>query len=261
MQSLTIQQVRACELDILIELSRYCDKHHLRYFLAYGTLLGAVRHGGFIPWDDDIDICMPREDYERLNSLLVQEPLRQDLEWMTLQNGKLNEPEGKVVNINTIGYKRGNIEIGLWIDVFPLDNYDKKILDENIFWRRVHIAKCTEHFEWSKKGFVKFLFKYFFFWKSLTQISKEILDRSRNIKHCGKLSNITWASDCNDVIPEEWTNGYSIVKFEDFEFKTYTDIDGYLKQIYGNYMQLPPLRQQKSHDIDAKWISNTPCPF
>lgn len=261
MKKLTLQQVKKCELDILIALTNYCEKHNLRYYLAYGTLLGAVRHGGFIPWDDDIDICMPREDYERFKQLMKTESVRNDLDFINIENGKWNEPEGKIVNVNTIGYKRGDFETGLWVDIFPLDFYDKDILKKNIFWRRVHIAKCTEKFDFTVKGIIKLLLRVLFFWKSLNSISKGIINRTLSIKPNGYLSNMTWASDENDVMPIEWINGYSYVEFEGIKFKTYTDVDGYLKQIYGNYMKLPPIGQQKTHNVVAYWIGNQSCNF
>ena len=67
--SLTLDDIKRLQLDMLKAVARVCDRHGLRYFLAYGTLLGAVRHGGFIPWDDDIDIILPRPDYDRLVEL------------------------------------------------------------------------------------------------------------------------------------------------------------------------------------------------
>jgi lipopolysaccharide cholinephosphotransferase len=62
---LSLEEIKRVALDILQDVADFCERNSLRYFLAYGTLLGAVRHRGFIPWDDDIDICMPRSDYER----------------------------------------------------------------------------------------------------------------------------------------------------------------------------------------------------
>ena len=69
----TVDELKKIELDILLYFSQFCEKHGLRYFLAYGTLIGAVRHQGFIPWDDDIDIQMPREDYNKLIELYEKE--------------------------------------------------------------------------------------------------------------------------------------------------------------------------------------------
>lgn len=258
---MNMEQVKACEFDILCAFADFCDKHNLIYYLTYGTLIGAVRHGGFIPWDDDVDVMMLRTDYNRLSELLKNEKVRSDLDWITIENGKWNEPVGKLVNSNTVGYRRGNYETGLWVDVFPLDNSDEETLRKNIYWRRVHIAKCTDHFGFDKKSLIKFGLKCLYFWKSLDSISRGINERTISIPYNGNISNMVWTSFGKDVGPGSRFEGYALVKFEGREFKTIKDYDTYLRQIYGDYMKLPPENKRRSHGVEAYWKGEGECPY
>ena len=116
---LTTKQSKKIGLDILVAFDKFCKEHNLKYYLVYGTLLGAVRHHGYIPWDDDVDVAMFREDYEKLNKLINKKiSVREDLAWFSSRLGNWNEPLLKLVNLNTECYERGGSSVGVWIDVF-----------------------------------------------------------------------------------------------------------------------------------------------
>ena len=125
-KELSLADIQAREYELLLQFDAYCKRHSLTYCLCGGTLLGAVRHKGFIPWDDDIDLMMPRADYERLRDLSRKEPVSGDLR--VLYPGDKGYPYGamKVVDTRTIVYER-NItreeqRTGLALDIFPLDD-------------------------------------------------------------------------------------------------------------------------------------------
>ena len=127
MERLSVDDMKAIELDIMDEIDRVCAAHGVEYFLGYGTLLGAVRHGGFIPWDDDMDIVMMRDQYELLMDHFN--------EWRTSERFKLVSYRdkssiyqfAKIVDTTTIIYENfvgKKAATGVWVDIFPLDNFD-----------------------------------------------------------------------------------------------------------------------------------------
>ncbi len=142
------KQVWAKELEIMFEFDRICKKHGLKYRLDGGTLLGAVRHGGFIPWDDDLDVDMTREDYEKAR-VIMQEELQDPFEWQDLYtNLSKATPEqvtphhmltfAKIRNKNTTAIEPptmpSNINQGIWIDIFPIDEgFDGLGFDSEMF--------------------------------------------------------------------------------------------------------------------------------
>ena len=127
MERLSVGDMKAIELDIMDEIDRVCAAHGIEYFLGYGSLLGAVRHGGFIPWDDDMDIVMMRDQYEQLMARFN--------EWRTTDRFKLVSYRdkssiyqfAKIVDTKTVIYENfvgKKAATGVWVDVFPLENFD-----------------------------------------------------------------------------------------------------------------------------------------
>lgn len=254
---LTSPQIKRIEYNILKEFAAFCDEHGITYFLAYGTLLGAVRHKGFIPWDDDIDVVMLRKDYERFSKLMEHETISSHLEWRSIENGKWYEPFGKLFDTRTTAYKNEN-KGGLWIDVFPLDYYDEKVLKRNLLLRKIHIAKTTSHFSFTKKGIAKFLLKVLFCGKDLVKLAQTIRKNAISVGYSDKVSNLVWASVDSDVFELQLFENVTNVPFEDSYFKTVAEWDKYLRKRYGNYMELPPENQRQCHLLDAYWISDEP---
>ena len=125
MDSETLRKVQLVQLEIAKEISRVCDENGIKYFLTGGTLLGAVRHGGFIPWDDDLDIGMFRQDYEKFLEI-APVSLREQyriIDWKSDQS--YPHPMGKVIKKGTLykeSKRKDQGEQGIWVDVFPYDN-------------------------------------------------------------------------------------------------------------------------------------------
>ena len=127
-------------LDIYREFSRICERHSLRHYVAYGTMLGAVRHKGFIPWDDDFDVMMPRPDYERLIEIAPKE-LPDDLQFLSKKTlpgykhvfNKIKSRDSGL--LNTVQRESGlRLTEGLYIDIFPIDGAPASYLGEQLYW-------------------------------------------------------------------------------------------------------------------------------
>lgn len=262
MQKLSTEQIKKIELDILITFADFCDKHNLKYYLGYGTLLGAVRHHGFIPWDDDIDVMMLREDYEKFHSLMCQSDGLGHLKWHAIENEKYHAPFGKLVDTRTCagiyGGKTGN---GLWVDVFAIDNYTKVNYKKNYFWRRVLIARDTKKFFFTKKGIAKLLLRIAFCWKSVKSIARNIRDRAVATPYSGKVCNMVWPTYTGEIVDIELFQDTSDVEFEGHFFKTVKNPNEYLTLLYGEYMRLPPVEKRVAHYVEAYWCGEKPCNY
>lgn len=123
MKTLSLEEIRKSQIETMCILRDFCKKNNLRYYLTFGTLLGAVRHKGFIPWDDDVDIFMPRNDYDYLikhfndSNINNREVLAKEITPEHIYNF------AKIVDRNTVLIEKGQTnKIGVWIDIFPLEN-------------------------------------------------------------------------------------------------------------------------------------------
>ena len=173
MKKLTLEEIKEIELATLKQLCQLCEEQGLRCFLVGGTLLGAVRHGGFIPWDDDIDVGMPRDDYERfIDYCLTHEVPFQVL--CNRSNPKYGYLFAKVMNKETILQElvgnRYSIEMGVNIDVFPIDGlgntYDEAIsvMNKTRFFRELLVAANWRKYCRSKSKINGRNSKAWFYW-------------------------------------------------------------------------------------------------
>ena len=266
MKKIELEELKKLQLDILIEVDEYCQQYGYRYSLAYGTLIGAIRHKGYIPWDDDIDIIMPRADYERF----VKEfkSLSGDLAVISpYSNGKFYAPYANVVNTKTVLYEDvyHGLEIGVKIDVFPVDNVpDTKDGQVELFrgvkkiTRRINImASHGKGITDSIKARIFYLVtKIFFPFRSYSRILNEYA-KSSNAKYVASnyVNNIVWcAAKEKGCFKKEDLNSYIDMEFEGHKFKALAGYDDFLSTHYGNYMELPPIEKRVTHHkFEAYW--------
>lgn len=263
----TIQEMQEIQLGIMKQIHFFCEERRIRYFLAFGTLIGAVRHNGFIPWDDDIDIMMMREDYDRF--------LKEFDEWASDKNLYLASPlskqhyyphqYSKVCDGRTVlneKMTRIDPKLGVYIDVFVMDNMPNNVVMRRIFhfksrvMRRLIAAADTNlendvykrHYNIFKQILIRLLCS-FPIEKSYSLLEK--LSRSYSGKKSEYVTNTESGSGA--IYLKKWFDGRKLHDFEGEKFYIPENYDEILKTVYGNYMKLPPKEEQEPHHINDVW--------
>lgn len=252
MREMAIEEIKLVELNILKYVDEVCRRKGIKYFLDAGTLLGSVRHKGFIPWDDDIDILVPREDYEKFFEAF-KDGRRYKMYWYkNIENYYL--PFGKVCDTKTKIVENSATKLpddyGIFIDVFPLDYYPN-----NAVLRKIYILK-SKWFRllWSRAAFktkndsLKNLIANLVVGNKNPLFYAEVLD-----KYVSKyLSNkAIYARNMVATVAigkpglTEWFRYSEKLDFEGQKFSVPIGYDEYLILLYGNYMELPPLEERK----------------
>lgn len=258
-----LKKVQAIELQLLEEFDRVCRKHGLTYFLDGGSTLGAIRHGGFIPWDDDIDVGMPADDYERFLKLAPAE-LCEGISLHTHENtpgyalffAKLYKDGTRFIDENAAA---ANCPQGIFLDIFPfyaLDADTKKgsrARSKALFWQRVAFVKRVAHPHFpvtmshrAAIGLACTIAHYTVahLW-SLDQLY-ELYKKAYATDNPGDL----WVNaNSGDAIPrrEEWLFPTVEIPFESLSVMAPHDCDPFLRAEYGNYMELPPEDKRRTH--------------
>ena len=265
MKEISATEKKQILLRILIEIDSFCRKNNITYFLTGGTLLGAIRHNGFIPWDDDIDICLLRKDYE----LLIQN-FHSETGYVTILSRKNKRhyywPFAKAIDSRTILIESRNKKsaIGVYVDIFPLDDVSgdkitaKRYIKRVWFWRNLLTLK---HLAFSKK---RTLFKNIFilmgrilyiipdavFLKRIEHLSV----RKTKKNDCFYVCNFAGAWKYKELAEKSIFSVSINHSFEDHLFTIPREYDKYLRGVYGNYMVLPPVEKRVSHhDSIAFW--------
>lgn len=242
-------------LDIMDAVDLICKNNNIKYYLIGGTLLGAVRHRGFIPWDDDLDIVMPRRDYERFIELCKTElPEKYNLLWITEQND-YHKMFAKVALKGTSYVEQISKSVksdwGIFIDIFPLDitrgynykvKYAKKIV--NIIGNALIIKKSKSY----TFHILQWVLAKTKSYKSLL-LCKERVVKSFGDKG-GFYSNFASHYDIKrQTMPKEWFGSGVLLKFENKEYLAPSNCSKVLESIFGkSYMNIPPKEKQITHN-------------
>lgn len=261
MKKIEIDELKKIQLKILDDVVAFCDKENLTYFLAYGTLIGAIRHNGYIPWDDDIDLVMPRDDYD----YFLRHYNRSTERYKVLDyevDPKYLYPFGKVIDTETLLNENCYIdyELGVNIDIFPLDEVDAegKMLRHERMVRKIIFFKTMP---WSNKrslmkNIVLTLGRGVCSVVPLESLIKHTICYAKKLRGTGseKLSVPVDGASSVKVWEKKWFEEVEYHQFEGKEYKIPKEYDVWLRAVYGNYMELPPEDQRESlHDIEAYW--------
>lgn len=259
MKELSLQEIKEVELSILKMFHSFCIENSIRYFISHGTLLGAIRYKGFIPWDDDLDVLVPREDYDRLMTLF------QDSEHYRLLSYERNQtyyfPYAKLCDMTTRkvegGYDNG-VELGLDIDVFPLDHWDNdlekakqesKRQKQNRFRLGLTKLEKPDSIHPAKrfaKGILMALCKLrgsaYYVQRIIKEANKPEQKGSRYMG--GKAWNVYGE---RDILPAEVFAETIELEFEGEKFFAPVGYDTFLSSLYGDYLPEPPMEKRKTH--------------
>ena len=255
-----LRQIQNIQIDLIKEVDRICRKNHIHYNMVGGTMLGAIRHGGHIPWDDDADIGFLREEYEKF-----REACKTDLNKEKYYMQDFRDTPGyrwgygKLRRKDTLFLRNGQefmpYEQGIFIDLMPFDN-----VPDNLIMRKIHFMKCFlfRKILWSKVGAETEKDKRIrFVYKLLSTIPEKIVKRAfeefilKGRKKKTDLVRILTFPTPKHVYgyKREWYTKLEKYDFAGLKLPGAKDYDGYLKIKYGDYMTLPPEEKRKVHPI------------
>lgn len=270
MKIIEIDELRSIQLKILCEIDQFCHDNDIKYYICSGTLIGAVRHKGYIPWDDDIDICMFRTEYNKFFKLFNKN--RTD-EFKAICIDNYSEyylVSGKVINTNTIMDEDINIDqkLGVYVDIFQLDDLpnDKRkidILNNRISVYRNLLALKTITLNKRRsalKNMALSLGNKLVPDNIIPKLIKKINVLSQKYNNMGyelvgDIGNYTYGE--GEVLRKEWFDPPVKLTFEGLEFDAPNKFDEVLKRMFGDYMTLPPEEKRQSHHtFAAYWKDN-----
>lgn len=262
------KKVQKYEVTILEAFDKICKKNNLKYTVAAGTMIGAVRHKGFIPWDDDIDVYMLRKDFNKLRKLAPQELPHN----MFYQSHKTDPDYYYLfdkIRLNGTIFKETflsnhNINHGVFIDVFPIDAISDNMLKSNWqyfryrFYRIGLMAKYVnvEARKGKKKKVVQLLQKLYShanlgsLYNKCEKIANESLKLEGHTKFVRNLNSLG-SDGKKETYSTESFKKFHVTKFENTDFDISDNFDEMLTKLYGDYMKLPPVDERKTrHDLE-----------
>lgn len=253
-----IKKLQSVELEILKSFVEFCEAKEISYFLIGGSALGAARHSGFIPWDDDIDIGIPRHDYTRLLNIPENE-----FPDGCILNSFYNENEypyyfSKMCNKNTklVENMTSHLDFRqcIYIDIFPLDGAPDSKVMQKYHYQKIRILKKLQNLYngMTKKEInpykkllimcIRVLFTRKSLHEKLNKLSNKYKYNDQNI-----IANYFGSWGMKEITPKKYFGDGTILSFGNGEYRVPSDYNNYLTLLYGDYMKMPPEEKRKSH--------------
>ncbi len=256
MKELRMEEIKRIEISILGNVHDYCVTNNIQYTLFAGSLLGAVRHKGIIPWDDDIDIAMPRPDYDRFVASY------RDSRYIVKSIDNCDDyvfTFSKVVDTSTvlIENKTELSEIGVNIDIFPFDGLPldlskaEKVAEKSLFYKNLISIKQMKLRKGRRiyKNIALIFSKFALLPFSYRRLNYTAINNARKYPYddAKYVANLSWGIGKRAIIEKEWFLNRHLVPFENIECYIPDCYDEFLTRVYGDYMTFPPVEERKSH--------------
>ena len=262
MKEIALADQQKIELNVLRVIDAFCRKHNIRYMLSAGTLLGAIRHKGFIPWDDDVDIVMPRLDYERFYQIF--NALNEDPKYklVSSRDRSMAYPFLKVIDTSTLvleDYVSPEYnKLGLWVDIYPIDGAPP--MESYREFRKLKFMhgmamSDPKSAATTSKRIAKRILKTLLGNPTPYEISERYDAKAQEvpITEGGEVAVVIWGYREKERMPYEYLERTE-VEFEGNLFFASKMWDQYLTQLFGDYMQLPPENQRVPHGMHAYYL-------
>lgn len=256
MKELSLEECKQAILNVLADIDTFCNENQIHYSLCGGTLLGAVRHKGFIPWDDDVDILMVRKEYEKFCRLYKSNRYTFVDSDHVPNHLHIRVADNRFKLVFNKGQRANKIyKDGLWVDVFPVDNVPDnprqfKRIKNKVYY--LFLLQCVGEV----KGYGIVQNVAHFFLRPFTNVFKRMAQREivkyndMDTKMMAGLS--VWYDKKTPMIPSSFFDEYITVPFEGYAFQALKRYGDYLKMVFGDYMQLPPVdKRVAKHDYIA----------
>lgn len=271
MKRLEIEDIKKLSFEVLCAVRDVCEKNKISYSLTGGTLLGAVRHKGFIPWDDDIDIMMPRPDYDRFIQIVKNGDYEFNLMSAEICGDVYGYPFAKACHKDTIikenETQSEGIELGVYVDIFPVDGMGKKYKTAKLrcmMFQFLHGLKITSNWtSYHKSKLRKWYYEPFRYVCYLISkiLSRKVIDtmldrfvRKKKFAESHYAGRMVGDFGSKEIMKKTLFESKIKVEFEGEMFDAVADYDTFLTGLYGDYMKLPPVEKQVTHhEFEAYW--------
>lgn len=260
LRQLSLREIQLKELELLKQFDKFCQENRLEYFLCGGTLLGAIRHKGFIPWDDDIDVFMPRPEFERLQNLLKENNKLGKAEFTSYFLNNSVYPYIKLEDMRSL-YKESDAVRDtnrIWIDIFAIDGFSNNQVLDFILVKTVRVlrfflarslkrAVLENEVNKIKKFFHLILSPIVLLFPANTWAKMiEAVCMTVPYNKTTYVGGVQWGYGLNEKLPKSGIERID-VEFEGYIFPGLKCYEQYLTQLYGNYMELPPVEKRTPH--------------